>query len=266
MAWYQDWFSSTWETCGSPDAFVPYTPLYPWENDDVEIEQMIDDTCLEAVWTDMKVDTAYIEANSSNWPEFAGRLAMYGYYILASPVGTVDELRERTEAGEQYLGEPFVEELEILAELTGVVEVRPLVYNLAMSAILRTVWIDDWEAEGSRAWADIKAREVHLGDYSNEGFPYGSALFVHEAAHLWLQRSHVVCLEGAPATGTRSCDDDWTGAFGYDQSYATAVVPHLEWETAPDTAQVHLESLEERLDYVEYIHTECCADELGYTE
>lgn len=267
--WYQDWFTPTWETCGQPDAFIPYDPMYPWEDWDVELEHLISEECLEAVWTDMKVDMDHLDENTQAPQAFAESLAMYGYFILAVPAGTVEELRQRYDDGEDYLGQPFVEEIEVLARLTGEDRVRALVYNLVMSSMVRTVWInpDDWDDDPPVAWAEIEQREIHMVTRSHYGWPYLAAVLVHEATHLWRQQRHVICLPGSARPGERSCDDTWQGAQGYEATYAESVLPYLRWYEAPETAEWHADDLEFSIEWsLPYIHTECCADELAARE
>ncbi len=262
QGWYQDWFSPTYEICGRPDEYRPYEPMWDdWAYGDVEFSwdfRQLSEPCIDAMLADIKLDREEIEQTIGEYHWITEwRFALWIYFMLASPVGTVDELLDRVEGDAAYQWRPFALEISALSHYTGEDQVRPLVYNLAMSSILKTDW--DREVEPGSAWINIEAREVHLNDQHQQS-AFMAPLFLHEATHAWLYRGHVTCLNGSTGEGRTSCDDDWSGAYGFAGSYARLLLETLPWDEDPRLANLLDVELEAYLFRVHnMVHTECCA-------
>ncbi len=262
--WYEDWFTPTWQICGQPDEFDPWEPMYPWADDDYTgMEFTLSDACVDALLADLKLDRALLaEQLGDNAWVTERRISKYVYLLLSMPLGSVEELLERAESGEPHLGTPVARDLAALAWFTGETQVRPLVYNMVMSSILRT--------ENSRdlgtllGAAALDSREVRISEeLVYHGDAPGAVVIVHEAAHIWLQQGHVECLPGSLRPGEFSCDDTWLGALGYHGTVTGLMTSWLPYTDSPDLAEL----LAHQLQYWEssaegQIHTECCAEAL----
>lgn len=261
--WYQDWFSSTWELCGRPEEYRPIWPFYC--DDCTSTEVLTTQECRDAIMADMKLDLDTLPSPDSGEGD---NLSMLGYALLSTPLGTVEELRASYNAGRWvYVRQPFVHFLEELAAGTGEHRVRRLLYNMAMSSMVRTVWVD-WEVSEREFWADIDDRTLHLSTYFGVAEGHSAAtVLIHEAVHLWKQQAHITCPECCGwAPGEPSCDEDFDGPYGYQAALPELMIPTLMWEEDPYLADWQAGSLDYYglsipLRYI--IEHECTKEELA---
>ena len=139
------------------------------------------------------------------------------FYLLGRDLGTVAELDELSDEVDLWaIRETFITEVQAVAQEQGYDEVRPALYNLVMSTILRTLYSHELHEDAAASFTrSSRTLRVRL-----PGDPVATAtLLVHEAAHGWLDTAHVECpdgytVQGDDVGGLRACDQDWSGAYG----------------------------------------------------
>ncbi len=212
--WLHDYWTPTAEACELSDPFEGsrHSPYYR-------------DPCKDALATDLKID---IESMSSQmggawtWEDVVSS----AFYLLGRDIGTVAGLRELQDETDLYvIREPFIEQMERVAEAMGETQLRPVLYNLVMSTIQRTIY--DPHLDGMAAYRFEE--RILIWDYTPCS-PTGALVLVHEATHGWQGIGHVTCPEGTvyngvDYSGLNACDADWDGAWGF--TAAAARLHHL---------------------------------------
>ncbi|MCB9765826.1 MAG: hypothetical protein H6739_38985 [Alphaproteobacteria bacterium] len=120
---------------------------------------------------------------------------------------------------DEYVREPFIDHMTEMAEALHTDDLGQLLYNF--SAFHITLIIDDTSIdEGFRYVIADQTMLVNktLEVEQETALPKGSGwatFVVHEASHAVVP-GHVMC----PDWGTRDCDTDWSGAYGYQAATA----------------------------------------------
>jgi hypothetical protein len=141
---------------------------------------------------------------------------------------TLDALRyQRYTDPSHYTRSSFRATLQDIGEVTGRHELQAALFNFVASTIEAVVYVEELhDGTPSGYEIDNHTRVVSTTGYNDGQWSLGIAL-VHEAAHPWLQSTHVVCPEGVKMstgesfTGRPACDDTWAGAHGYAAGSAT---------------------------------------------
>lgn len=250
QGWYQDYFTPTWELCGEPTDFQPYSHFIV-TGDIEQPVQLASDECADALLADLRVDWDEVADYEEYQIDTFWGTWVSVYALLAWPMGTVDELRSYDNDEDNayvlsmlrfydqskeppFLREPFIAELERLSRQTGETRVNALVYNMVMSSILRTSFVEPAGAASyGVASVNFNTRTLSFWSYSLMGNLFGTTTLVHEMGHLWANTRHVTCpaLEWPDsAEGLLACDESWDGAFGYQMGVAWIMALHHDWD------------------------------------
>lgn len=249
--WYEDYFTPTHELCGEPAELQPYTNMISTPQSDSEPVLLVSDECTEALLVDLKVDWDEVVDYDEFDKQVYASIWISVYALLAWPMGTVDDLRSFDDDQSwshllsmlsyydhsktpPFLRDSLIEELGQLSRTTGETRVNALVYNMLMSPVLRTSFVMPVSAPTTaQAMVDPQSRTLWFGGWNQFGNLEGTALRVHEMAHLWVEKSHVTCPAlqwPSGAEGTTICDDTWEGAWGYEIGIAWLMALHHDWD------------------------------------
>jgi hypothetical protein len=214
--WLQDYWTETAQAC----------PPIPYEEFGIESSPLYQDICRDALAADLKLDIESFSTGYSGVVQWDSIL-YHTFYLLGQDRGGVDELTELCDEDDLWaVREPFIEQVQLAAEVLGQDQVRQLLYNMVMSTVRRTVY--DRGMDGHAAFS-LESRTLRWRGYGDP--PVASMILVHEMTHGWLDLGHVECPEGhvingEDLSGQEVCDTDWDSAYGY--MVATGWLDHMQ--------------------------------------
>lgn len=270
VEWYHDYFTATFELCGEPDTFRPYSPMGVVEGDWPEMEYFVSDECYAALFADLhfnvdSVPTEYYEGDpelSASWRESRFWKAGNSLYALLSlPQGTLDQLDDLDgELDLFYVDDRVIDYWQALGAEVGEDRVRALVYNLVASSILRLDWVDSSDVDYNAA-ADRDTRVVEMT--FEQVSTVDAMILLHEAAHLWWDVSHVACPEGHFDAGRKVCDETWFGPYGIGAATAHLQRQYYPWDEEPEASDYYYSMTGGHLRLIEdMIIEQCCAGDV----
>jgi hypothetical protein len=216
--WLHDYWTPTAEACELSDPFEAgwHVPYY-------------EDPCQEALAADLKIDVENLSGQnggSGAWYD----LTSSAFYLLGRDIGDVADLRQLENEDDRYLiREPFIEQMELIAEAMDEEQLRPVLYNLVMSTIENTIY-----DPGQEGWVSYQADQRLLVWNIVPSYIHGSLVMVHMATFSWQDVGHVTCPEGTVFNGSDysglvACDPDWAGTWGF-----TAAAARLQYNSATE--------------------------------
>lgn len=163
------------------------------------------------------------------------------YHLLGRPLGTLELARDLAAGQHPWVRQPFVDELEGMAEELAMDDVRALVYNMLASVVERTsYWSEPLEVAGGAY--DFQTNEMML--FECEEPIRCSFSLVHEAAHGWLRTGHVPCPEGHileagwDYSGMKACDEERSTVWGMEAAVITHTLVSVDHDE-PDSWNAH---------------------------
>jgi hypothetical protein len=208
LSWLHDYWTPSAEACPLPEDF----------DGKMTVGDFYDDPCLDALAADLKLDVESFSSQPGGERAWL-RLFHAAFYLRMRDTGTVASLLDLDDEQRYAIRGPFIAQVQAIAETQDEDELRPILYDMVMSTIQRTVYNPE---NKHAATIDIETRTLKwdLGGTTPDG---GASTLAHEAAHAWLNIGHIPCPEGTICgstgehdySGKRSCDADWAGAYGF---------------------------------------------------
>jgi hypothetical protein len=222
-------FTATHEACG----FAPRE----WEGVDYQYRHLDevypDEACVDRVLADFSADVdAFLAADDLDdpygvvrgedevWSTRLGGLLSAAWALHAYDWGRVEDVR----AG-PAVDESFVERVRD----HGDHRVGAALYDYVTDGIVETVPADGDEFVATWGGGTLSVFRPLAG-------ATGAAILVHEARHADGGHHHREC-----ADGTRACDRDLEGAYGFEAATIAAVLPLVRDEGVADHLSAHLD-------------------------